>query len=206
MILVVLLLVITLIVWAASALFSRNAPTADPSAAQAASSSVLVPTPTASSAASAASTAAEPTSSASETESADREPAASCELADLEIEASSNRATYTGGEEPIFYMTVNNPTDSDCVIDLDENILRFEVYDLASNERVWADTDCSAPVEVGSQEFPAQAQRHFQAVWSRLDSAPDQCANRQPAAEGGYFLHAVIGDNPSASYTFNLRS
>ncbi len=128
-----------------------------------------------------------------------------CTLSDLRITASSDQATYPAGVQPEFYMTVNNPTDKDCVVDLDEETLRFEVYGLATNRRIWADTDCYPAVQTGKQTFKAGTTRTFQATWSRLGSSPGQCTNRPESVSGGYYLHAVIGDNASAAYTFNLR-
>lgn len=128
----------------------------------------------------------------------------SCELHDLRITATTDHPNYPAKVEPKFYMTVQNPTDADCEINLDRDILRFEVYDLATNQRVWADVDCNASEGTGTRVFPAGEERHFEAKWSRTTSAPEMCQNRQPVPPGSYFLHAVIGDNPSDAYTFNL--
>lgn len=128
----------------------------------------------------------------------------SCELHDLRITATSDQPNYAANVEPKFYMTVKNPTDADCEIDLDRDILRFEVYDLATNQRVWADVDCNASEGTGTRVFPAGEERHFEAKWSRTTSAPEMCQQRQPVPAGSYFLHAVIGDNPSDAHTFNL--
>lgn len=140
--------------------------------------------------------------------SASEEPSAegkdTCELPDLRIAASSDRPSYGQDVQPTFYMTVTNPTDADCEINLDDDELRFEVYDLESNARVWADTDCFPSILTGEETFPAGDERRFQAVWSRLGSQPGQCSNRQNVGTGAFFLHAVIGDNPSDAHTFNL--
>ena len=140
-----------------------------------------------------------------ETESAEpEEPKNSCELSDLRIVASSDRPSYGDGDQPTFYMTVENPTAADCELNLDDEELRFEVYNLENNERVWADTDCYPSVLTGEETFEAGDERRFQAVWSRLGSQPGQCNNRQDVGTGAFFLHAVIGDNASDAHTFNL--
>lgn len=127
-----------------------------------------------------------------------------CTLADLEIRVSSDRPSYGADASPTFYMQVRNPTEADCDIDLSENTMRFEVYDLASNRRIWSDVDCNAPIGTGEETFSAGEERNFQAVWSRTTSAPDRCSNRQLVPAGSFFLHGVIGQNASNSYTFNL--
>lgn len=127
-----------------------------------------------------------------------------CELQDLRITATPNQPSYRAGVQPVFYMEVENPTDTDCVIDLDENLLRFEVYDMGSNERIWADTDCYPSVVTGTETFPAGEKRGFEARWSATASQPGQCDNRPAVGEGSYFLHAVVGDNASDPAPFNI--
>ncbi len=179
--------------------------TGEPEASEAAAaSSATETTGTSESAASSEATEATEATGTTGTSTRAAEPKDSCELRDLQITATSDRPSYGSNAQPTFYMTVDNPTAGDCEVDLDEDALRFEVYDLASNRRMWADTDCYPSVETGTRTFPAGEERHFEAVWSRTTSQPGQCSNRQPVPAGGYFLHAVIGDNPSDAHTFNL--
>ncbi|AKE39922.1 Hypothetical protein NG00_01781 [Corynebacterium camporealensis] len=144
--------------------------------------------------------------SASESEEPSVEAGAkdTCELSDLNIVASTPESTVSDGDLPTFYMTVENPTAADCVIDLDEDTLRFEVYNMRTNERIWSDVDCYAPVETGELTVEPGEDRIFEAEWSRLRSAEGECTNREPAGNGAYYLHAVIGDNPSEPTPFNL--
>ncbi|MCF4007165.1 hypothetical protein L1O03_08265 [Corynebacterium uropygiale] len=173
------------------------------------------PTPAAS--VSSSSSAAPTTESSSETTSASasespsettssvvKDPNATCTLSDLIITARSDRPSYGPQDTPIFYMSVDNPTAADCEIDLDAQPLRFEVYEMATNRRVWADVDCTQSEATGKRVFEAGKATTFEAQWSRASSAPQQCEGREPVAPGGYFLHGVVGDNPSAAYTFNL--
>ncbi|MDO5671151.1 MAG: hypothetical protein Q4G50_14265 [Corynebacterium sp.] len=132
------------------------------------------------------------------------EPKNTCELADLRIIASSDRPSYGSGVQPTFYMTVENPTAADCEINLDDAELRFEVYRLEDNERVWSDTDCYPSVLDGDELFEADSERRFDAVWSRRGSQPGQCNSRQDVGTGAFYLHAVIGNNASDAHTFNL--
>lgn len=146
----------------------------------------------------------------SETASKSSEPSesvtakGSCELADLQIEASADHPNYNAGDLPSFFMTVRNPTDADCEIDLTQQVLRFEVYTLDTNQRVWADIDCNDPVGTGTKVFKAGEEKYYKTQWSRLYSDPQTCTGRAEVAPGGYYLHTVIGDNASAPFTFNL--
>jgi len=206
---VVLLVVIGLLVWGMVAFANRG----DEPEAPVASETTTTET-TATTASSEESTTE--TTAASTSEEASEEPSETtvaaegaegketCELADLRITATSDRPSYGPNVQPTFYMTVANPTDADCEINLDDEQLRFEVYNLENNNRVWADTDCYPSVLSGDETFEAGDERSFQAVWSRLESQPGQCSNRTPVEAGPYFLHAVIGSNPSDAHPFNL--
>lgn len=128
-----------------------------------------------------------------------------CSLEDLEVRTSMLNYSVPDGELPKFFMTVTNPTATDCKIDLDENSLRFEVYKMTDNERVWSDTDCYASVQTGEQTFPAGKDLKFEAEWSRQASEPGKCTDRPAAEPGAYFAHTVIGDNSSPPQDFTLR-
>ncbi|QDZ41990.1 hypothetical protein [Corynebacterium sp. sy039] len=128
-----------------------------------------------------------------------------CELSDLIVEAQTDQADYAPDALPTFYMTVKNPTAADCIIDMSKNVMRFEVYDLATNARLWADVDCNPAVSTDVETFAAGEERYFEAKWSRLTSAPERCGDRVPVEAGDYFLHTVIGENASAPYTFSMQ-
>ena len=127
-----------------------------------------------------------------------------CSLKDLRITAMTNQPSYPAGTEPVLYMEVENPTEVDCVIDLEASPLRFEVYSMGTNDRIWSDTDCNQPMLTGSETFAPGETRGFEARWSATNSAPDACENRAPVPAGSYFLHAVIGDNASDPVPFNI--
>ncbi|MGV0372838.1 hypothetical protein ACUY2A_05560 [Corynebacterium pilbarense] len=201
--LVILLVIVALLVWGLSA-FARGGKTDEtestPETVSEAPSTTLATEPTVQ--LSEESTTS-PTQSSEETVAAPVKKG-SCELADLEIHASSNQPSYAIGVQPVFYMEVENPTDTDCVIDLDDNLLRFEVYDMATNDRIWSDTDCYPPVAAGSVEFAPGEKRRWEARWSVTASQPGQCDSRPEVKAGSYFLHGVIGDNASDASPFNI--
>lgn len=219
--LVVILVVVALFIWAVTSLFGGSGK--DNNADSVAVTSTTAPQETSEAAATSEtsqSTESSESSESSETEesakSSESEKASepstplaadakrTCELADLQITAIAAEDTFAPGALPVFYMRVHNPTAADCVINLDENQLRFEVYGLSTNARMWADTDCYPAVETGEQVFKSNSDRNFKAEWSRRTSKPGQCTDRQEAPTGGYYVHAVLGDNPSAPTPFNL--
>jgi len=206
--LVILLVVVALLVWGLSA-FARSGKTDEtentPETVAEAPSTTLATEPTVQ----LSEESTTPTSSEAPTQPTEETAAApvkkgSCELADLQIHASSNQPSYAVGVQPVFYMEVENPTDTDCVINLDDDLLRFEVYDMATNDRIWSDTDCYPPVAAGNVEFAPGEKRRWEARWSATASQPGQCDNRPEVKAGSYFLHGVIGDNASDASPFNI--
>ena len=215
--LIIVLVLVVVLIWAAVAAFGGSseepADTAAPAPTSAVEETSSSAAPESSAAVSETETSAE---GASESKAAESEPSSvapasseaakeTCDLADLQVRTSMLNYSVPEGELPKFFMTVTNPTAADCKIDLDKNLLRFEVYKMADNERVWSDTDCYASVQTGSQTFPAGKDVKFEAEWSRQASKPGECTNRPAAEPGAYFAHTVIGDNSSPPQDFTLR-
>lgn len=227
--LVAILVLVVILIWAATALFGGSSEEKEEGSQPAAASSSLAQPAEQPTTAQAEETATETEEATSE--SADEKPAkdgadnadaadkpeesqptelavdpskTECSLEDLMVMAKTNEDSVPGGKMPTFYMEVFNPTTKDCSINLDEQQLRFEVYKMGSNERVWSDTDCYASVETGTQTFKSGETRFFQADWSRKRSEPGKCTDRPEADSGAYFLHTVIGENYSAALPFNL--
>lgn len=217
--LIIVIVLAVVLIWAAVAAFGS-----DSDESVAASSESSAATTSSESTSESSTTSADSTSeseseseSASESEAKDgasesKEPEESvhaakdtCSLEDLEVRTSMLNYSVPDGELPKFFMTVTNPTAADCKIDLDENSLRFEVYKMADNQRVWSDTDCYASVQTGEQTFPAGKDLKFEAEWSRQASEPGKCTDRPTADPGAYFAHTVIGDNSSPPQDFTLR-
>ena len=215
--LIIVLVLAVVLIWAAVAAFGGSseepADTAAPAPTSADEETSSSAAPESSETVSETKTSAE---GASESKAAESEPSSAaptsseaakktCELADLDVRTSMLNYSVPEGELPKFFMTVTNPTAADCKIDLDKNLLRFEVYKMADNERVWSDTDCYASVQTGSQTFPAGKDVKFEAEWSRQASKPGECTDRPAAEPGAYFAHTVIGDNSSPPQDFTLR-
>lgn len=198
---VLLLIVVALSIWLMVAVGGKKDPKPAPepttSAFDRTTTAAATPQPSSSATATASATPA-PTSTVAA-------PKKSCALEDLIITATADKPNYGPEERPKFYLSVKNPTAADCKIDLREHGLKFEVYDLKTNQRLWTDTDCNPSEDTSERTFPAGQERHYEAIWSRTTSAPNQCNARQPVPAGSYFLHTLVGNNNSEAFTFNLK-
>lgn len=200
---VIIVVLVLLLIWALVSCGGGNNQETTP-AGDATSTTSTAPTSESATESSTESSESSSESPSSTTSTVAKDPNATCQLSDLIVTARSDRPSYGPQDTPIFYMSVDNPTAADCEIDLDAQPLRFEVYEMATNRRVWADIDCTRSEATGKRTFEAGKATTFEAQWSRTGSAPEQCEGREPVAPGGYFVHGVVGDNPSAAYTFNL--
>ena len=192
--LIIVIVLAVVLIWAAVAAFGGDSD--DSVAASSESSAATTSAETTSESATTSTDSTSESESASESEAKDGEEGASeskepeesvhaakdtCSLEDLEVRTSMLNYSVPDGELPKFFMTVTNPTAADCKIDLDENSLRFEVYKMTDNQRVWSDTDCYASVQTGEQTFPAGKDLKFEAEWSRQASEPGKCTDRPTA-------------------------
>lgn len=129
-----------------------------------------------------------------------------CGLEDLLVTASMDASDVPAGTQPHFYMTVHNPTNGECVINLDQEPLRFEVFTMDTADRLWGDIDCNVSEGRGQLQLAPGQQRSYEAVWSRTTSSPNSCANRQPVGPGSYVVVASVGNKASQAHPFTLRA
>lgn len=128
-----------------------------------------------------------------------------CSVNDLDLTAKPAKATFAAGELPSFFVTIENPTKADCVVDFDSSKLLFEVFRLDNYQRVWGDLDCNASDVTDTRTIEAGKSVNFElGAWSRTTSAPNQCDDRKPVDPGAFLLYAHVGDNVSEPATFNL--
>lgn len=129
-----------------------------------------------------------------------------CELEDLILTVTADSPNY-GATKPRFALTLANPTGGDCEIDLDEDTLRFEVFDMVTYERIWSDLDCHDSEGSGTETIEAGEEVVYDVNWSRKSSAPGQCteSDRQEVGSGSYLVYGLVGDRNSDPYTFNIR-
>lgn len=148
----------------------------------------------------------DPSAAASEAAAAELAKKKECSLEDVQLSVTSDRPNY-GSENPKFALTLHNPTGGECNINLDEQKLRFEVFNLGDYQRIWSDLDCYESEGKGELKIAPGKDAVFSATWSRLGSAPGRCteAERQQVPSGPYLLYGLVGNKNSDGYTFNLN-
>ena len=129
-----------------------------------------------------------------------------CELGDLILTVTADAPNYAD-DNPRFALTMANPTNADCDINLDEDTLRFEVYDMLTYERIWSDLDCHDSEGTGTETVAAGEEVVYDVNWSRTSSAPGKCTatDRLDVEPGSYLVYGLVGDRNSDPFTFNIR-
>ncbi|MFD8879472.1 hypothetical protein [Corynebacterium xerosis] len=129
-----------------------------------------------------------------------------CELGDLILTVTADAPNYAD-DNPRLALTMANPTNADCDINLDEDTLRFEVYDMLTYERIWSDLDCHDSEGSGTETIGAGKEVVYDVNWSRKSSAPGKCteSDRQDVEPGSYLVYGLVGDRNSDPFTFNIR-
>ena len=199
---VIVVVIVALLWWIISSLSGggESSPTAESSTSSA--------TPSSSSEEDDSSSA--PTESESEDPSDSAEPSvapdakATCDVNDLQIEARTDADSYSAGQMPRFYLIAHNPTKGSCHVDLAKAQLKFEVYNLQTNQRVWSDVDCHRPAATGALDINAGQTKNYMLSWSRTSSSPGDCSGQVAVPNGSYYLHTLVGDQHSEATTFNL--
>ncbi|WP_448852783.1 hypothetical protein [Corynebacterium sp. 335C] len=129
-----------------------------------------------------------------------------CELADLRLTVQSDQPSYSGDHQPTFSLIVYNPTNADCVVDLEANKVRFETYAMADYARVWSDVDCHESEGRGTVTVPPRGEVVYESTWGLRTSAPGRCSEQErvPAERGPHLVYGLLGDRNSEASTFNL--
>lgn len=129
-----------------------------------------------------------------------------CDVADLKLTVQSDQPSYRGDARPTFSLILYNPTNADCVIDLDQQKVRFETYTMADYRRVWSDVDCHDSEGTGRETIRPHEEVVYESTWGLRTSAPGKCsdAERVPAERGPYLVYGLLGDRNSEAATFNL--
>lgn len=198
-----LIVVIALIWWAISSLFSGDdnlQSTASPTStsvedADAAPAETLPPTPTAA-----------PAETPTPTPEATPTPTV-CTEEQVSVQAVADAESYGEEELPMFSVHLENTSDASCIIDIGT---ASQVYTVSSgSDTIWVSTHCQAESDSQVVELVAGKEVDAPAIeWSRERSNESTCddENRPAAVAGGayYFLTVKVGGITSEPVYFSL--
>jgi hypothetical protein len=113
-----------------------------------------------------------------------------CRDAVLQIDVTSDAASYPAGASPRFTLTVRNIGSTACRRALGPGAVELRVF--SGEDRIWSSDDCSSASGQGVQTLPAGAARATTAQWPGKRTRPG-CDIREAAQPGTYRVSARVG-------------
>jgi hypothetical protein len=147
--------------------------------------------------------AAKPTASASETPSIPATP--TCDQSLVTVSASTDKASYAAGENPLLTLKVTNGGKVACEVNLGTSQMEYTVT--SGSDRIFSSVDCQAESsDLVKTLAPGQSETaNF--PWQRNRTVPGCGAvSAKPGAGGAYYLFvARLGTKSSTKAVFQLH-
>jgi hypothetical protein len=131
-----------------------------------------------------------------------RSPGGPCAATDLRVTATTNKATYTGGERPVLELEVRNIGPVACVRDLGQAARELRVT--SGNDRIWSSDDCAPGGGSEPTLLDPNEAKTFTVAWARRRSAQGCPANRPFVGPGTYRVVGRLGDIVVTGTTFTV--
>ena len=120
----------------------------------------------------------------------------------LGIQLTTDHASYSGGSDPRFTVTVSDVGSGTCTIDVGRRGLALTIR--TGDTRVWSSGDCPAQITPDDRQLSPGDSYQETIVWTRTHSTSG-CAPDQPgAALGSYTAAASVAGVTSDKVAFEL--
>jgi hypothetical protein len=151
-----------------------------------------------------------PTSATTTSSAAPPSPSASgtaavgaCTTAQLKIVATTDKPTYSVGDQPVVAMQVTNTGPTPCTQALGDAQIEFRVYNGAA--RVWGSHDCKIDPTPDVETLAVNATVAKTVAWSGYSSETN-CGTRQKVGAGTYTLYAYLNGTQGTTAQFAITS
>jgi len=135
-----------------------------------------------------------------------------CDPAKVQIMAVTDKDSYGPGELPKMWLTLENKSSKECVIEAGSDVQLFQIT--SGDEVYWTSTDCQAdPTPQTTVLQPGKPISTTPIDWNRTRSTPGACDSPGESAPGGYYwLQVKVGDlasergsatNPSKQFSIS---
>ncbi|NYE96083.1 hypothetical protein FHU41_002333 [Psychromicrobium silvestre] len=133
--------------------------------------------------------------------------APACDQSKVTIKASTDAASYTDGNNPVFALTVTNGGSQPCQVNVGTSQMEFLVQ--SGDDRIFSSKDCQDKAENLTKTIAAGASEKAIFPWQRNRSVPGCTAVSAKPGTGSnalYTLTVKLGDRTSAKAVFKLLS
>ncbi|WP_417235578.1 hypothetical protein [Arthrobacter sp.] len=202
---VALLVILALLAWAVIAVAGLFAGGHDEAATQDTPAPVTSPSASGSTAPSAsASATSSPSPSFGAAEGSSSAVAGpECASDDIELRSSTDKSTYSSGEDPVLEMKITNSGTEDCSLNVGTSQQEFNI--VSGSDRIFSTTDCRANATDSVMTLKAGATESARFTWERLRSAPGCKKVTTKPRPGTYTFTAKLGAVESDKATFSLK-
>ena len=161
------------------------------------------PSPSPSASKSAATSASAKPSVAATSAAPSRSPGGPCAATDLRVVATTNKATYSGGERPVLQLEVRNIGPVACVRDLGQAARELRVT--SGNDRIWSSDDCAPGGDADVVTLAPGKAEVSTVTWSGTRSRPGCEGDEERATAGTYRVNGRVGELRESGEPFVLR-
>ncbi len=127
-----------------------------------------------------------------------------CPDTSISVVVTSDKPTYTLGDQPVFSATVTNAGAVSCIRDLGTGQQQLMVYTLDGTKRLWSNFDCTFQPQIKNELLNPGQQLTYGLQWAGTTSTPGCQTKRVPVPPGAYQVIAQLGEKRSAPVTFNI--
>lgn len=149
----------------------------------------------------AATPASVPTGSADPNHTAAAAPA--CDPAAIRIEASTDKTSYSSGEQPLLGMKITNTSDIVCTVNAGTSQMDFLVS--SDGGRIFSSKDCQVKAEDKLTTLRAGSSETANFPWQLTRSAPGCPTQDAAPGSGRYTFTAKLGADASNKADFELK-
>jgi hypothetical protein len=126
-----------------------------------------------------------------------------CNLARLQIAATTAAPTFAVGDSPTLYLQVANPGPVPCVVDLSDRQILMQVYN--GQSRVWGSHDCQIQPGTNLKTLAVDGPVRVGVRWSGLSSQAQCSGTRQRVVGGVYTLYVQLAGVDGKAATFTIK-
>ena len=127
---------------------------------------------------------------------------AACTSGQLKVQATTDKKSYTVGDEPVLSMLITNTGPRPCVQNLADSQIVLRVYNGAA--RVWGSHDCQIEPGTDDRTLAVNAPVKVNVPWSGLTSQPNCAGTRQRVGAGTYTLYPTLSGAKGTAAQFSI--
>lgn len=151
---------------------------------------------------------ASPTKTAGASPSPTKDKVTKCAAGSIKVGADVDKTSYSGDEKPKMTLSVENISDTPCILDVGTKQLEFDIT--SGSDRIWSSRDCQddskdKDTAVNKIKFKPGDKKSASMTWNRIRSAEGCKAGLPDVKPGTYRMATKVGSHSSKGTYFTLK-